>query len=179
MSARDQKFEFQEGEAGEGEDGEGCYPPLNAQSEYQYFYRKTREDGKALPYFYDIELLLPPGPYYTTNHHKKKNNTATGTTTTITTAGPYAVQTWHGKPGKYMWRNHKWVFATAAQAHQKVRQLIKDRANFKGGPFLRHGTSCRYALPTAVAAVASETKAATEKAATTEQQRQHKRQRKN
>ena len=62
-------------------------PPFPPESPHQhlYYYRRQRDDGRALPYFYDIEV----------------------------DGDSFTVQTWHGKPGKYMWRNFKQVFASS------------------------------------------------------------------
>jgi len=122
MSPKDQKWDRAKGEA---------YPPMQATSDWLFFWRKACDDGALRPYFYDVETL-PEG-----EHLDKDGN-----------PGSFAVRTWHGKPGQYMWRNHKWVFASAKAAQQKVKQLTNQRAKFKGGAFIHHPTSSsRLALP--------------------------------
>ena len=119
MSAKDQKFMVAE------------YPPEDPLSMWLYYYRKTRDDGAEAHYFYDIESL-PEGDYC---------NERNGVT------GPFAVRTWHGDPGKHMWRNHNWVFDCAEKAQKKVRELKSKRGSFKGGAFTQHNTTSRLALP--------------------------------
>ena len=126
MSPKDQKWDRTKGEA---------YPPMQAASDWLFFFRTVCDDGTVRPYFYDVETL-PEGA------HRDKDGKP----------GSFAVRTWHGKPGQYMWRNHKWVFDSAKAAQQKVKQLTKARAKFKGGAFTRHSTSSsRLALPEAMA----------------------------
>jgi hypothetical protein len=107
------------------------FPDESAESAWTYFYRRANDAGKALPYFYDIELKQE-GDYVNKNGD----------------AGRFAVGTWHGKPGEYMWRNHLWTFDSMEDARKQVKLLVSRRASFKGGPFLRsEAGSCRRDLP--------------------------------
>ncbi|GMI28648.1 hypothetical protein TeGR_g1996 [Tetraparma gracilis] len=107
------------------------FPAESAESTWTYFYRRATDAGKALPYFYDIELK-PEGEY------ANKEGAP----------GRFAVGTWHGKPGSYMWRNHLWTFDSVEDARKQVKLLVSKRASFKGGPFLRsEAGSCRRGLP--------------------------------
>ena len=107
------------------------FPEESSESTWTYFYRRATDVGKALPYFYDIELH-PEGDYVDKNGE----------------AGRFAVGTWHGKPGGYMWRNHLWVFDSMEDARRQVAALVSRRRTFKGGPFLRsEAGSCRRGLP--------------------------------
>ncbi|GMH94271.1 hypothetical protein TrST_g13693 [Triparma strigata] len=80
-----------------------------------FFYRRATDAGKALPYFYDIELK-PSGDYVNKNG----------------LAGCFAVGTWHGKPGLYMWRNYLWTFDSMEEARKK-RRFVPPRAAGGGG----------------------------------------------
>jgi hypothetical protein len=106
------------------------FPSESSDSTWTYFYRRATDAGKERPYFYDIELK-PHGDYVNKNGF----------------SGCFAVGTWHGKPGRFMWRNYLWTFDSMEEARKKVKSLVKARASFEGGPFLKSDVSCRRGLP--------------------------------
>lgn len=103
--------------------------PTERECEHLYFYRLHRDGGRGdLPYFYDIEV-------------DEENLT---------------VRTWHGKPGKFMTKNHPKKFESSKELRKQVKTYVNGRRTIAGGPFTSHTESSRLALPenTATAATA-------------------------
>ena len=94
------------------------FPHKNPTSTWIYFYRQSNDQGKQLPYFYDIER--------TTNNE---------------------VITYHGKPNQYLWKNKTKSFPNTQAALKQVQTFIKGRKNFAGGAFIRSNQSCRFGIP--------------------------------
>ena len=95
---------------------------------HHYFFRLHRNGGKGdLPYFYDIEV----------------------------DEDSLTVQTWHGKPGEFMIKNHPKTCESSEELHKQVETYVKSRETIDGGPFTSHHESCRLALPENIAAAAT------------------------
>ena len=72
--------------------------PKERECEHLYFYRLHRDGGRGdLPYFYDIEV-------------DEENLT---------------VRTWHGKPGKFMTKNHPKKYESPKELRKQVKFITQ------------------------------------------------------
>eukprot|EP00942_MAST-04A_sp_MAST-4A-sp1_P011396 g11396.t1 len=98
-------------------EGVDNFPQQNQSSTWHYYYKTKNDNGKHLPYFYDVELTED-----------------------------YEVIVHHGVPGEKLITNKTKSFATEAEAKQKVTSLLKLRKNFKGATFIKSNSSCRFGI---------------------------------
>ena len=91
---------------------------------WKYFFKTHNNNGKELPYFYDIqvcadELANPP---------------------------VFKLVMWHGKPGQFMWRNKAKPYRTAKELEKALRKYTKEREKFDTGAFTQASASSRLAI---------------------------------
>ena len=102
------------------------FPAQLVECRHLYFFRLDCEDGKQRPYFYDIEI--------------DEDN--------------FTLQTFHGKPGKFMWKNKVKTYTSLVETNKAVATLVKGRKNFKNGPFTSTSASSRYGITSTALAAA-------------------------